>query len=409
MLRVEFDLKNIQTAVIYARMSSDRQNPRSPDQQITTIEEVMRRNGFSWTVARIYRDDAISGQLTRKRPQFQRMLNDLRSGAVPAQLILVDTFERLSRSDDGPHIRRRLAKIGVLVLTADSNFSDPTSPAGRALSAWESLRSTEDTRIKAHNVLRGKKDAVRQKHWAGGAAPLGYRLKNVVVSRHGVEEIDHRVLEPNPETRWMIEEIFRLADAHGWGTGKLARHLNQDTRIVATFKPFHPATIGQILDRELYYGDYVWGKNCTGIIDDVCILQPLPTEEWLRIADYCEPLISREIWERVQQLRQARRQRSRHATVIGPRPATLATRVAGIALRYPLTGLVRCAACGRSMIPSSTGPYTAKSGEKRRYVAYFCPGVPGGLCHNSARISEPWLLENIMTLIRGRLFDCDDG
>ena len=76
----------------------------------------------------------------------------------------------------------------------------------------------------------------------------------------------------------------------------------------------------------------------------------------------------------------------------------------GLALTYPLSGLVRCQHCGRSMVASGSGAYETKSGDARRYVAYCCPGYHSGGCTNGRRIPELWLRETIMTLVRQRLF-----
>ena len=140
MLPTKFDLHRPYRVVIYLRMSSDRQNPRSPDQQKDVIEELIRRLALPWQVVAVYRDDGISGKLTRKRPGYSRMMKDLKSKRIQADLVLVDTFERLTRSDDGANIRRSIQRMGLLVLTADSGFSDPTTTAGRALSAAWKLR-----------------------------------------------------------------------------------------------------------------------------------------------------------------------------------------------------------------------------------------------------------------------------
>jgi len=334
------------------------------------------------------------------------MLQDLKSGAVKADLVLVDTFERLSRADEGADLRRQLQRAGVLVLTADSGFADPTSTSGRALAMVESIRATEEGRIKAHNVVRGKKDAVRQRQWPGGPPPLGFRLKNVMVTNNGVEEIDHRVLEPHPGTRWVVEEMFRLAAEQGLGTARLAKHFNNLPQLAASLKPFHPATIGGILDNPIYRGELVWGKHCTGIVDDVRILQRLPGSEWERIPGFCEPLVSQDLWDRVQQLREARRGRlhAARASTTDAGTQDLGARSRGIALRYLLSGLVRCNSCQRAMIAASSKPYLTKSGEERRYVAYACPGYTAGLCDNGCRIPEPWLRETILDLVRERLF-----
>ena len=64
MLRNNFDLNKPHRAVLYLRMSSDRQNPRSPDQQDATIRSTVKRLGFPWSIVQTYRDDAISGKPT---------------------------------------------------------------------------------------------------------------------------------------------------------------------------------------------------------------------------------------------------------------------------------------------------------------------------------------------------------
>src|SRR5690606_36447898 len=151
----------------------------------------------------------------------------------------------------------------------NSNFNDPTSSSGRALSAFKALRASEDGKVKAHNVLRGKRDAVRLKQWPGGPAPFGFYLVAVFKTEKGLQEIAYRIPKPNPETKWIVEEIFRLADELGYGTSRIAKALNNDPRIPDELKPFHPATIGEILDNEMHIGDYIWGKNCTGIVDEV--------------------------------------------------------------------------------------------------------------------------------------------
>ncbi|HEY4261959.1 MAG TPA: recombinase family protein [Schlesneria sp.] len=408
MLKTNFDAKRPYRVVIYVRMSSTRQNPRSPDQQIATINEVIKRLGLPWIVVAIYRDDAISGTLTKRRPQFQKMLSDLRSGAVQADLIAVDTFARLTRSKDASHIRHKIERMGLLVVTANSSFADPTTIGGKAHGLIEEIQVNHENEEKAHNVVRGKKDAARAKQSVGGPSPFGTRLRNVMVTRGAVEEIDHRVVEPDPETKWIVVEAFRLADEHGMGTARIARRLNADPAIPAKSKPFHSATIGRILDNPIYYGELVWGKNCTGIVDDVRVVQPLPESDWIRVPDYCEPIVSREHWNRVQAIRNARRNRNRVAEACAPpTDRLLGLRAPGIALKYILTGLVRCAHCRRAMTPSSSAEYHAKDGTAKRYVAYACPGLPDGTCDNGRRIPEPWLRGIIMELVRVRLFFAD--
>lgn len=401
MLKTKFGLNPNPRVVIYARMSSSKQNPRSPEQQITTIKDTLKRLGLNWQVVAVYRDDAISGRYFRKRPGFQKMLRELKSGVLRADYVLVDTFERLSRAENNAEIRRMLLKAGTLVLTADSQFADPNSVSGRALSFMETYRASEECRIKAHNVLRGKKDAVREGKWPGSSPPFGFYLKNVMVIRHGVEELDHRILVPIPELKWIVEFIFTLSAQENFGPVRICKKLNSHPDIPSHLKPFTEATIASILRNELYYGEMVWGKNCTGIEDDVRVMQSIPEEEWVVNSEFCEPIISKDLWQQSMQMIESRRRR---VTAPDPDADHSGLRPRGVALKYPLSGLVVCSSCGRAMVSSASSAYTTKAGEVRSYASYGCPGYRSGACDNDRRVPESWLRETVIQLVKDRLF-----
>ena len=100
MLIRKFDPNQPYTVVIYARMSDEKQNEQSPDQQIAQVKRTIKKLKLNWNVVFIYRDDAKKGAFIRKRPKFWRMLNDIYSGTVKADLILVDSTERFARSQE---------------------------------------------------------------------------------------------------------------------------------------------------------------------------------------------------------------------------------------------------------------------------------------------------------------------
>jgi DNA invertase Pin-like site-specific DNA recombinase len=404
MLRRTFDPRRPHRFLRYARMSSDHQNARSPEQQFDTIQHLIDRHQHPWHHVRDYRDDGISGRYLRKRTGLQQMLDDIQTGAVEVDLILVDTAERLARLDELTTLRQDLYnRHGVLVLTADSGFADPTSVSGKALTMVETLRATEDGRIKAHNVLRGKRDAARSGHWPGGSAPLGYRLQSVLVERHGRQEVDHCLLVPDPATAWIIQRLFRLAHENGWGSVRLAREFNADPEIPQEHKPFYPDTILYWLGNPIYYGELLWEQHATGIVNDVRVKERNAEEDMVRVPDFCEPLVSRELWESVATLRRARAAARRCRPAAGSHePAKQIAPVAPVrALKYLLSGLIRCGECNRSMRPVSSGQ-TSKDG--KRYVYYACPGMIAGVCHNKKQVREDWLRRVVVARLRDRLF-----
>jgi DNA invertase Pin-like site-specific DNA recombinase len=407
MLRRSFDPQRPHCYLRYGRMSSDQQNPRSPEQQFDTIDQTLRRLGYRWTHVRDYRDDGISGRYVAKRAGFQRMLRDIRTGTVRVDAVLVDTFERFGRADEMATIRQELQqRHGVLVLTADTQLTDPTTVAGRAMALVESIRSSEDGRIKAHNVLRGKRDAAKLKHWPGGAAPFGYKLHSVLAERHGRQEVDHCILAPDPETAWIIRKLFQVANERGWGCTRLARMLNEDPDIPGRLKPFYDQTINYWLKQEIYYGELVWEVHSTGVIDDRRVIERNPAEEVLRVPDFCQPLVPRELWEAVQQLRRHRSERAQKARrakkADGGKQVVAVT--PGLALSYLLSGLVRCGHCDRAMAASSSPAYTSRAGQTKRYTSYVCPGYIARVCPNGTRVPEAWLREAVVALVCRRLF-----
>jgi DNA invertase Pin-like site-specific DNA recombinase len=404
MIRHKFDLNAPFGVALYGRMSSDSQNERSPDQQFDAISHEIQKQKKPWNVVARYRDDAISGRLVKKRLGLMQLIQDIKTGKLKISAILVHTFERFGRADEIAELRKMLfRKYGVLVLTADSGFADPTSAGGEALTYVEQIRAKTVNPIKAADVFRGKKDLALQKRWPGGPPPFGFRLKYHMTEKDGKPEIDFATLEPNPRTAWIVQQLFELADSKGWGTGRLARYFNESPDIDAEHKPFYMSTVGYWLDQPIYYGELRWAKNATDIIDDVRVLQLNEIEDQIRVPDFCPPLVSRELWDRVQAVRNLRRTKTNRAD---PAAAAFRPLGAGRILTLPLTGLVRCGKCGLSMQPTCSGR-TSKAGKK--YVYYKCPRAHSSACSNSTTIREDLLRLAVVATLRRELFPPTPG
>jgi DNA invertase Pin-like site-specific DNA recombinase len=412
MLKRAFDPKLVYWVVVYLRMSSDQQNKRSPEQQLAEIKRCLKALRLGWKIVKIYRDNAKSGRLLRKRRDYQQMMQDIKTGTVTVDLILVDTIERFGRVEELPTIRKELfEKHGVLVLTADTGFADPNTPQGKALGMFEAMRATEHGRILGHNVLRGKRDAIEQGHWPGGPAPFGLMLQSVMKEVDGRQEVDYCTLVHNPQTNWIIRLLFDKAYESGWGQTRLTRFLNEHPDIPKKFKPFLAPSVGYWLDNPIYSGELVWAQNCTGIVDDTRVVEPNTEEDIMRMPNFCEPTVPGEQQEAIRAVRRARSERILRARA--PANASdgklIEPPAPGLTLKYLLTGLVRCGHCGRAMTPGSSAPYITKSGEAKRYAAYFCPGAVAGICPNSKRVPEEWLREVVVGTARRRLFGPGDG
>lgn len=118
------------TAVAYARFSSDRQHESSIEAQRTAIEAYAERHGI--TILAFYADRAISGT-TDKRPEFLRLLSDLKTR--PVDLVLVHKYDRFSRSRYDAAIYARLIQQrgGRLVAVAQDFGVGPEAVIMEAL------------------------------------------------------------------------------------------------------------------------------------------------------------------------------------------------------------------------------------------------------------------------------------
>lgn len=384
MIKFKFDPTKPYQVITYARMSTDTQNPCSPEQQQNEIDERLRRKKLPWTTIKNYVDRGISGRYAKKRPGYQQMLRDIRSGNIKPDLILVDTQERLGRSTSMAQVRLELQnKYGVLILSADSDFSDPTSTAGQINSAFQEIRGSEENRVKSHQVMRGKKDAVRKGYWPGGPAPRGFDLQ-LERPTEGQGQYGARTkLIPNTEQAYVLRLLFERAKETNHGAGRLAKFLNEHEDISQDLKPFFSTTVDYWLQNRLYIGEFVFNKYSLDVVEDCRVRNRNDEEDLLVIPHFCEAIVPEELFNEVQALRH-RRKRPKDLSSTACKlikPILLPTSV-----KYALAGFVRCGSCGASMVPTSHGSDTEK-----RQAYYRCPRRSEGNCENKRHVSADWL------------------
>jgi len=398
MLKRTFDLNQPYTVVIYVRMSDKKQNERSPDQQIAEIKRTIKRLKLNWKIKVVYRDDGVKGALIRKRPQFWRMLNDIYSGAIEVNLILVDTTERFARAKEMNSIREKLwEEYGVLLVTAENNFASPLTPEGKIYAAVEAMRSTEENRIKAHQVLRAKRDTIALGRWPGGPAPRGYRLQKIIEQdEKGNDKFvgSYLVSDLKKINVDIIKEAFRICRNTGKRGSDLAKHLKALPRFREAFSHLTGDTVNNWLENTIYKGVLTWGIYCTGIVNDVRRLERNDEEDVVVKEDFCEALVDEETWNHVN-LGRGRRAKSSGGDGSNKLLKPLAP---GFKIKYLLTGLARCACCGSSM-----NPVANKSKAGVSYIYYRCTRAYDDNCHNHAYIHEPWLREQVIGYITSQL------
>ena len=92
MTTAKFDREQPQRYVRYGRMSTECENPRSIDQQFDSIKlSRQMRDGVEWTHVGDFRDEGLSGRNPLKRPALRQLMEEIRSGQLRIDAILVDS------------------------------------------------------------------------------------------------------------------------------------------------------------------------------------------------------------------------------------------------------------------------------------------------------------------------------
>jgi len=405
MITSNFDPTRPLRYVTYGRMSGEEQNPRSPDQQFDEIDRIKRKQGRdNWIHIKTFRDDAISGRFLSRRPEFRQMCDEIRSGRLDVDLILVDTIERFARLDDLPAIREELRKKhGVLVLTSDTGFADPTSAVGRIYGAVEAIRASSAAAQKAHDVLRGKIDVVMMKRWPGGPPPCGLKLevKTETITRRNGKTIEntYHVLVPDPATEDIPKRVYELAYDNGWGRTQIARELNSDPDFVAKHGKLSESLVGWVMTNTIYKGVCRYNFLATDIEDDRRIIRKKDSIDVIYVEEFCEGVVQAHIVDKVHADAQERSDTIRELRAAKEQAdgKQIQPVAPGLILVYPLTGLVRCADCGAAMRPSKSG---AKSKKAASYYYYRCPCANDDRCSNKLYLRGPWLWDTVITQLR---------
>ncbi len=284
-------------------------------------------------------DDGYSGS-NFERPAFQMMMGDIKRGKVDC--VIVKDLSRFGREyiDSGKYIERLFPALGVRFIAVNDHI-DSKEENGRddIVVPFKNLINDaycRDISIKIRSHLEVKR---KNGEYIGAFTPYGYRK----------DENDRNRLVPDLYAAGVVKEIFRMK-LHGMSQSAIAEHLNRQgilspmeykhsigIRIQDNFKTHEQAewssmSVRRILENEVYVGTLVQGRHSTPNHKIKKIVDK-PEEEWIRIEDSHEPVISKREFAIVQRLLGL-------DTRTSPKEEEV----------YVLSGLAVCADCGAPMI-----------------------------------------------------------
>ncbi len=321
----------------YCRVSTDNEDQaNSFESQQRYFRQYIERNP-DWELYAIFADEGISGTNTKKRKEFNRMIECAKNGDF--DLIITKEISRFARNTlDSIFYTRDLKKHGVGVIFLNDNINTLDGDAELRLAIMSSI-AQEESRKTSERVKWGQKRQMEQ-GVVFGRSMLGYDVKD------GKMTI-------NEEGAKIVRLIFHKFVDEGKGTHVIARELREEGIEPMRVKEWQNTVILRVIRNEKYCGDLVQKKTYTPDFLSHEKKYNRGQEEFVILKDHHEPIISRELFDKANRILDAKslsqEGKAKHSN------------------RYPFSGKIKCCRCGASYVARYK---TRKDGS--RYKAWRC-------------------------------------
>lgn len=313
MRNMDNNLKKIDRCAAYVRVSSQEQKLHglSLDAQKMKIKEYADKHNLR--IVEWYLDEGVSGRKKiSNRPELQRMIQEAEKGNF--ERILFIKLDRFFRSVAEYH--ECMKRIEPVKWTATEEEYDLTTANGRLLvnmklTIAELEADQTGERIRIVNDYKIKKGTPVTGVW-------GFAFKIIK------DENGNKKLVRNPEVEQMVYDYLDYFETH--------QNLHKSYNYIINKYDFHPSStqLKRLLKNKLLYGEYRSNPN------------------------YCQPYITRERFDRIQDILSRNVKNNTRKKV------------------YLFTGLIRCPECGCVLSGTTNSQKARGNGRTHYYKKYIC-------------------------------------
>ena len=323
----------------YCRVSSD------DEDQLNSLENQEKyfrdyiESRPDWEYVPIYVDEGLSGTITKKRKNFNKMIADSKLGAF--DLILTKEVSRFARNTvDTLQHTRDLKELGIGVIFIIDNIDTRDSDGELRLTIMAAMAQDESRRT-SQRVKWGQERSM-EKGVVFGQKMLGYSRNN-------------GKLEIIPSEAETIRLIFHKYLEEAKGLTTIAKELEQ-AGILTSYgkKRWDASGLQRLLKNEKYCGDLKQKKFITPNYLTHQTKRNKGEERFVFIKDNHPAIISRDVFDRTQ------------AEIA--RRGLISSDGSKYTSRYAFSGKLQCGLCGANLINRSN----KSSDGKREYKRWRC-------------------------------------
>ncbi len=392
---------------VYARYSSEKQNPLTVDQQIRKCREHASSHSLRVLDAYIFADEAITGA-TDDRAGLRALLSAARETPRPFDCILIDDTSRLSRRQaDSLRIHDELQFLGVRVIFVAQGIDTNSEQAG-ILVGVHGIVDELYLKELAKRTFRGVEQLALNGLHTGGRV-FGYRRVPIESSTerdsHGRPVIAGVRLEVDPNQAATVRKIFERY-AGGDSLKRIAIDLNDEGVLSPqpqkgrVSRSWCPSSVRHILHNERYRGIVIWAKTrkLRSPLTGKRIYRRRPQSEWRQREIPEQRIVSADLWEATRR----RMQIVEKLYDCGPGKRPRLGRTAGSP--YLFTGLLECADCHGS-ITIVSGQWKTRS--ESRYGCSMHAYRGDRVCKNNLLIARSALEKQLLVGLQEKVM-CPD-
>ena len=358
--------EKVYRTAVYLRLSKDdgdRNESNSIVNQKALCQDYVAKNR-DLELVKVFTDDGYSGT-DFDRPAFREMEQYMYDGKIDA--VLVKDLSRLSRNyvEGGRYLEKIFPEQGIRFISINDAYDSiqERSQSDSLIIPFKNLINDSycrDISIKIRSSLNMKK---RKGEYVGAFTPYGYRK----------DDQNRNQIVPDEYAGGIVQDIFSWYKA-GSSVLQIADQLNErgvlspmeykktnGINFQTSFRKnvqslWSYRAVHRILTNEIYTGVLIQGKRGTPNYK-VHVVREKEENEWIRVEDSHEALITYEDFKAVQEM-------------LGRD-----TRVAGNANgENVFSGFLFCADCGLSMYRKIV------PGKKRKYYYFRCSGSKSRTC-----------------------------
>jgi len=295
---------------IYCRLSEEDRNKQVETDDSNSIQNqkamlVQYAIEQGWEIYCIYSDDDYAGA-DRRRPEFNRLLQD--AEARKFDIILCKTQSRFTRElelvEKYIHGLFPIWGIRFISIVDNADTANKGNKKSRQINGLVNEWYLEDMSDNIRSVLKNRRE---NGFHIGAFALYGYKKDP--------DQKGHLIIDE--EAAAVVREVFTLF-SQGYGKTAIARMLNdrgipnpteykrlkglrykQPTAKNSTLWKYF--AISDMLVNEIYIGNMVQGKYGS-ISYKTKQNKPRPKSQWYIVEGTHEPIIDRELWDRVQKM-----------------------------------------------------------------------------------------------------------